>query len=97
MIRGGANHTGGDQRGTAMPDTMGWPADRRITVRDLQAATDRRERWSMLTSYDALTAGHLPRFVQRYTSMREELLDAASRYATDVAAGRYPDQLHSYA
>jgi 3-methyl-2-oxobutanoate hydroxymethyltransferase len=40
-----------------MPDTRGWPADRRITVRDLQAATDRRERWSMLTSYDALTAG----------------------------------------
>jgi 3-methyl-2-oxobutanoate hydroxymethyltransferase len=40
-----------------MPDTMTWPADRRITVRDLQAATDRHERWSMLTSYDALTAG----------------------------------------
>jgi 3-methyl-2-oxobutanoate hydroxymethyltransferase len=34
-----------------------WPADRRITIRDLQAATDRQERWSMLTSYDALTAG----------------------------------------
>jgi 3-methyl-2-oxobutanoate hydroxymethyltransferase len=34
-----------------------WPADRRITVRDLQAATDLGERWSMLTSYDALTAG----------------------------------------
>jgi 3-methyl-2-oxobutanoate hydroxymethyltransferase len=34
-----------------------WPADRRITIRDLQAATDRGERWSMLTSYDALTAG----------------------------------------
>jgi 3-methyl-2-oxobutanoate hydroxymethyltransferase len=33
-----------------------WPADRRITIRDLQAATDRGERWSMLTSYDALTA-----------------------------------------
>jgi 3-methyl-2-oxobutanoate hydroxymethyltransferase len=40
-----------------MPDMMAWPADRRITVRDLQAATDRHERWSMLTSYDALTAG----------------------------------------
>jgi 3-methyl-2-oxobutanoate hydroxymethyltransferase len=39
-----------------MPDMMAWPADRRITVRDLQAATDRNERWSMLTSYDALTA-----------------------------------------
>ena len=39
-----------------MPDMMAWPADGRITVRDLQAATDRNERWSMLTSYDALTA-----------------------------------------
>jgi 3-methyl-2-oxobutanoate hydroxymethyltransferase len=29
----------------------------RITIRDLQAATDRGERWSMLTSYDTLTAG----------------------------------------
>jgi 3-methyl-2-oxobutanoate hydroxymethyltransferase len=33
-----------------------WPLDRRITVRDLQAATDHGERWAMLTSYDALTA-----------------------------------------
>ncbi len=40
-----------------MSDVTAWPADRRITVRDLQAATDRGERWSMLTSYDALTAG----------------------------------------
>jgi 3-methyl-2-oxobutanoate hydroxymethyltransferase len=57
MIRDGANHSGGDQKGTAMPGMMAWPTDRRITVRDLQAATDRGERWSMLTSYDALTAG----------------------------------------
>jgi 3-methyl-2-oxobutanoate hydroxymethyltransferase len=34
-----------------------WPDDRRITIHDLQAATDRGERWSMLTSYDTLTAG----------------------------------------
>jgi 3-methyl-2-oxobutanoate hydroxymethyltransferase len=34
-----------------------WPQDRRITIRDLQAATDRGERWAMLTSYDTLTAG----------------------------------------
>jgi 3-methyl-2-oxobutanoate hydroxymethyltransferase len=40
-----------------MSSAMGWPADRRITIRDLQAATDRGERWSMLTSYDTLTAG----------------------------------------
>jgi 3-methyl-2-oxobutanoate hydroxymethyltransferase len=40
-----------------MSDGTVWPGQRRITVRDLQAATDRGERWSMLTSYDTLTAG----------------------------------------
>jgi 3-methyl-2-oxobutanoate hydroxymethyltransferase len=40
-----------------MTGTTAWPQDRRITIRDLQAATDRGNRWSMLTSYDTLTAG----------------------------------------
>ena len=40
-----------------MPEATAWPASRRITISDLQAATDRGERWSMLTSYDTLTAG----------------------------------------
>src|SRR5713101_1861225 len=53
----GVNRGGGDQGGIVMPDVLAWPADRRITVRDLQEATDRGERWAMLTSYDALTAG----------------------------------------
>jgi len=39
-----------------MSSAPGWPDDRRITISDLQAATDRGERWSMLTSYDVLTA-----------------------------------------
>jgi 3-methyl-2-oxobutanoate hydroxymethyltransferase len=34
-----------------------WPTQRRITIRDLQAATDLGDRWSMLTCYDTLTAG----------------------------------------
>jgi 3-methyl-2-oxobutanoate hydroxymethyltransferase len=40
-----------------MSAATGWPDDRRISITDLQAATDRGERWSMLTSYDVLTAG----------------------------------------
>jgi 3-methyl-2-oxobutanoate hydroxymethyltransferase len=40
-----------------MPSTTAWPDDRRISISDLQAATDSGERWSMLTSYDVLTAG----------------------------------------
>src|SRR4029077_15629428 len=44
-------------RSPAMPEPAAWPADRRITITALQAAADRGERWSMLTSYDPLTAG----------------------------------------
>ena len=40
-----------------MSSASAWSDDRRITVTDLQASTDRGERWSMLTSYDVLTAG----------------------------------------
>jgi len=40
-----------------MSEAAAWPVGRRITISDLQAATDRGERWSMLTSYDTLTAG----------------------------------------
>jgi 3-methyl-2-oxobutanoate hydroxymethyltransferase len=40
-----------------MDATTVWPTGRRINIRDLQAATDAGHRWSMLTSYDALTAG----------------------------------------
>jgi 3-methyl-2-oxobutanoate hydroxymethyltransferase len=44
-----------------------------------------------------LTSGRLPRFVRRYADLDEQLLDAARRFAGDVAAGRYPDREHSYA
>jgi 3-methyl-2-oxobutanoate hydroxymethyltransferase len=43
-----------------------------------------------------LTPGHLPRFVKRYAELHDVLLDAASRYAAEVAAGSYPDHVHSY-
>jgi len=39
-----------------IPTLYGGPADRRVTVTDLQAAKARGERWPMLTSYDVYTA-----------------------------------------
>ena len=39
------------------PTLYGGAGSRRVTVRDLQAAKERGERWAMLTSYDVLTAG----------------------------------------
>jgi len=43
-----------------------------------------------------LTTGRLPRFVKRYAGLHDTRLDAAGRYAADVAAGRYPGPAHSY-
>ncbi|MDQ1485385.1 MAG: 3-methyl-2-oxobutanoate hydroxymethyltransferase [Actinomycetota bacterium] len=40
--------------------------------------------------------GRAPKFVKPYADLRGVLLDAARRYAADVAAGVYPDADHSY-
>ncbi|MEZ0029060.1 3-methyl-2-oxobutanoate hydroxymethyltransferase [Kitasatospora sp. MAP12-15] len=45
------------QSGSAGTSLYGGVTNRRVTVRDLAAAKQRGERWSMLTAYDALTAG----------------------------------------
>ncbi|MFY9927610.1 MAG: 3-methyl-2-oxobutanoate hydroxymethyltransferase [Streptosporangiaceae bacterium] len=43
-----------------------------------------------------LTTGRLPRFVKRYASLRDTLLDATRRFTEDVSDGHYPDAEHSY-
>jgi 3-methyl-2-oxobutanoate hydroxymethyltransferase len=40
----------------SLPSLYGGVTTRRVTVRDLQLAKDRGEKWAMLTSYDMLTA-----------------------------------------
>ena len=41
---------------TPDPRTTTWPAERRITIRDLANAKARGERWPMLTAYDQYAA-----------------------------------------
>lgn len=43
-----------------------------------------------------ITEGRLPRFVKRYAGLREAMVDAVSRYAADVRAGRFPEASHDY-
>jgi 3-methyl-2-oxobutanoate hydroxymethyltransferase len=40
--------------------------------------------------------GHRARFVRRYASMHETLVDAVGRWAADVRAGRFPSDEESY-
>lgn len=43
-----------------------------------------------------LGEGHVPRFVRRYASARDTLVDAVRRWAEDVRAGAYPSADESY-
>lgn len=45
------------EQGSEIPSLYGSVRHRRVTVLDIQAAKARGEKWPMLTSYDALTAG----------------------------------------
>ncbi len=40
--------------------------------------------------------GYLPKFVKRYTHLHDTLTEAVQAYATDVEAGHFPDDEHSY-
>ncbi|MFN2587963.1 MAG: 3-methyl-2-oxobutanoate hydroxymethyltransferase [Actinomycetota bacterium] len=43
-----------------------------------------------------ISTGHLPRFVKRYAELGEEIKRAATEFAAEVAAGRYPGPEHTY-
>jgi 3-methyl-2-oxobutanoate hydroxymethyltransferase len=43
-----------------------------------------------------LTGGPAPRFVKRYADARATLVEAATRFAKDVAGGHYPGPEHQY-
>lgn len=52
----------------------------------------------VLVIYDLLgiTRGPLPKFVKAYADLGEQIVDAARRFAAEVAAGEFPDDAHSY-
>jgi 3-methyl-2-oxobutanoate hydroxymethyltransferase len=43
-----------------------------------------------------ITDGKLPRFVKRYAEIGEQIKQAASEFASEVAAGTYPGPEHTY-
>jgi 3-methyl-2-oxobutanoate hydroxymethyltransferase len=43
-----------------------------------------------------LFAGFTPKFVKRYTNLREDILRAISQYKDEVEKGQFPDKEHSF-
>jgi 3-methyl-2-oxobutanoate hydroxymethyltransferase len=50
--------------------------------------------WQDMAGWRA--GGRTPKFVKGYAALGEQLIDAASRFATEVKAGTYPGPEHSY-
>ena len=43
-----------------------------------------------------LSSGHLPVFVKRYADLGDVTLSALQAYVSDVRAGRFPEDRHTY-
>ncbi|MGC1406320.1 MAG: 3-methyl-2-oxobutanoate hydroxymethyltransferase [Candidatus Dormiibacterota bacterium] len=43
-----------------------------------------------------LKVGSVPKFVKRYANLGEEIVEAATRYQSEIEAGTFPDPEHSY-
>lgn len=43
-----------------------------------------------------ITSEYLPRFVKRYATLGDQIVDAAARFQAEVAEGTYPGPEHSY-
>jgi 3-methyl-2-oxobutanoate hydroxymethyltransferase len=82
----------------SLPADLGWrvSAALRIPTVGIGAGPYRDAQILVWQDMAGLTPGRLPRFVKRYASLRETLLDATRRFTDDVTGGRYPDAEHSY-
>ncbi len=50
----------------------------------------------VITDLLGLEEGDAPKFVKRYANLRDEIQRAARAFASEVEAGTYPDEMHSY-
>lgn len=50
----------------------------------------------VLSDLIGLSEGKVPKFAKAYASVREEILEAATKFADEVEAGTFPDDDHAY-
>jgi 3-methyl-2-oxobutanoate hydroxymethyltransferase len=82
----------------AMPPRVGTELAARVAVPVIGIGAGAAVDGQVLVFHDllGLTAGHVPRFVRRYASLREESVDAIRSWSEDVRAGRFPEPAESY-
>lgn len=82
----------------AVPAEIGTIVTERLTIPVIGIGAGARTSGQVLVYTDlvGLSEGHVPRFVRRYASMHDTLVDAVRRWAEDVRSGAFPSAAESY-
>jgi 3-methyl-2-oxobutanoate hydroxymethyltransferase len=81
----------------AMPADVGAELSRALRIPTIGIGAGPNTDAQVLVLHDLLgLAERVPKFAKAYADLRGEILRAATGFAEDVAAGRFPDADHSY-
>ena len=82
----------------AVPSEIGALVTQRVTIPVIGIGAGARTGGQVLVYHDllGLGEGHLPRFVRRYATARDTLVDAVRRWADDVRSGQFPSAEEGY-
>jgi 3-methyl-2-oxobutanoate hydroxymethyltransferase len=83
----------------AVPAPVAQRVTERLTVPTIGIGAGRGCDGQVLVWHDLLGLydGRAPRFVKRYADLAEQIKSALEAYAADVRAGRFPEDVHTYA
>jgi 3-methyl-2-oxobutanoate hydroxymethyltransferase len=82
----------------AMPPPVGAELAARVAVPVIGIGAGAGVDGQVLVFHDllGLTSGHVPRFVRRYATLREQSVEAIRSWSADVRAGLFPEPAESY-
>lgn len=81
----------------AMPAGLGAQLTRTLQIPTIGIGAGPATDGQVLVSHDLLgLSERVPKFARAYVDLRGEIAEAATRFAEDVMAGRFPDEEHSY-
>ena len=83
----------------AVPAPVAQRVTERLTIPTIGIGAGRGCDGQVLVWHDLLGLydGRAPRFVKRYADLAEQIRSALEAYAADVRAGRFPEDVHTYA
>ena len=81
-----------------MPSKLGAEITHALRIPTIGIGAGPRTDGQVLVFHDmlGLTTGKAPKFVKRYANLAEDIARAATEYAEDVRAGRFPGPEHEY-